>query len=1046
MASGSAVSLDTVMISIESDAGKATSNVDKLSSSLNTLKDSMSGGFGNLKKLAKYLDDLRSSAKGFGSVTKNIENLTTGLAPLKELSNIPSAKGLGQITQSLKDLPTTFSKINPDVLSNVSRVSSQLSEALTPLSDKLTNIANGFNAISKLADKYGVSVSKVYNYTKRTTSITKVLSNGFKSVGNAISKVAAAQRSFLSAGIKRFDDLKSKIKQIGLSLLGTRTLFTMLRKAVSEYMAMDEELTKYTTNVWRAFGAQLAPAIEYAMYLFKQFVRVIYSVVLALTGIDLISRANQKAMAAWGKSTKDTLGSLQKFDDLNVVEFNKNKSGGDGNDLINLDKIDLTPFQKIIDWVKKVRDEIKAAINTGEWYNVGKVFAEGINEGVEYLLNKLPDIEKKLKEIATQFAHFLNGVIENTNWGNIGKLTSQSIMTAINTLDTLIGQINWSAAGKGLSDYLTNLDLSGMLNSFVNLFNDIVKGLYEAISEMDWTVLGANIRKAIESVNWREVWDNIVNLAKESLKSLNDFLSGLTGIPVESFERLEKAIVGIGVALVTYKIGKGILDIGSALGTIGDNIHNLEKIPSKLGDIASSIASFTKLSLFGSDKNPLLSGDIINMKSVDELKSTQGILSKLGKTFTDLGKKVPIVGTALGKIGTSLSAGSLGTFALVLAAIAVAVLAIGTAFKELYEESEPFRKTVDELISSIKDTFLGVLDTLVGVVNRVKDSLVNAYNEIIKPLWDILVDVVKTVLEPLMEVLNILWKNIIEPIAGFLETVFKIAIDNVCTAFDMFVDVLSPVIDVLNWLWKNVLKPIVDFLLDVVVGAIKVVAESIGAKIKIVTKLVQGISTVVHTVWNGIWDTIKKIATLIYQAMIKPIADRFVQLKDRVVGAWEGIKNGISNVWEGIKSTAKNNLNWLIGRFESFLNKIIRGVNGLSKGFRKIGNKIFDIIGVDVKFDPLSEISLPRLATGTNNIPQEGPYYLHKGESVVPKKYNPALGGGTNEETNRKLDALIDAIDNMSFTNVVNIGNETMYKKNQRLNERMVNKYGTINL
>ena len=85
MASGSAVSLDTVMISIESDAGKATSNVDKLSSSLNTLKDSMSGGFGNLKKLAKYLDDLRSSAKGFSSVTKNIENIATGLAPLKEL-------------------------------------------------------------------------------------------------------------------------------------------------------------------------------------------------------------------------------------------------------------------------------------------------------------------------------------------------------------------------------------------------------------------------------------------------------------------------------------------------------------------------------------------------------------------------------------------------------------------------------------------------------------------------------------------------------------------------------------------------------------------------------------------------------------------------------------------------------------------------------------------------------------------------------------------------------------------------------------------------
>lgn len=33
------------------------------------------------------------------------------------------------------------------------------------------------------------------------------------------------------------------------------------------------------------------------------------------------------------------------------------------------------------------------------------------------------------------------------------------------------------------------------------------------------------------------------------------------------------------------------------------------------------------------------------------------------------------------------------------------------------------------------------------------------------------------------------------------------------------------------------------------------------------------------------------------------------------------------------------------------------------------------------------------LATGTNFVPQDGPYYLHKGESVVPKKYNPAAGG-----------------------------------------------------
>jgi hypothetical protein len=36
----------------------------------------------------------------------------------------------------------------------------------------------------------------------------------------------------------------------------------------------------------------------------------------------------------------------------------------------------------------------------------------------------------------------------------------------------------------------------------------------------------------------------------------------------------------------------------------------------------------------------------------------------------------------------------------------------------------------------------------------------------------------------------------------------------------------------------------------------------------------------------------------------------------------------------------------------------------------------------------------PKLATGTNNVQRDGLAYLHQGEAVVPKKYNPAMGGG----------------------------------------------------
>lgn len=1100
MASGSAVSLDTVMISIESDAGKATSNVDKLSSSLNTLKDSMSGGFGNLKKLAKYLDDLRSSAKGFDSVTRNIANIATGLAPLKELSNIPSAKGLGQITQSLKDLPTTFSKISPDVLSNVSRVSNELSQALTPLAEKLSSISVGFDNIAKLADKYGVSVSKVYNYTKRTTSITKVLSNGFKSVGNAISKVTTAQRSFLSTGIKRFDDLKSKIKQIGLSLLGTRTLFTMLRKAVSEYMAMDEELTKYTTNVWRAFGAQLAPAIEYAMYLFKQFVRVIYSVVLALTGIDLISRANQKAMAAWGKSTKDTLGSLQKFDDLNVVEFNKNASGGDGNDLINLDKIDLTPFQKIIDWVKKVRDEIKAAINTGEWYNVGKVFAEGINEGVEYLLNKLPDIEKKLKEIATQFAHFLNGAVENVKWDNIGKLVSNSFKTAFNTISTFIDEIHWDSMGKALNDYLTNLDLEGIVNAFMNIVSSLADGLTTAFLEVDWGKvaskigdaiiaffkdldkilnkipwrdIGQKVHDALVDFPWGDVWDSLVDTLSTAYDKFKKFASEVTGLKSGDIQAIADAVTAIGIAFATYKIVTGFKGLADSLVTIGTsksamvfagiataillvkdvidiikdpkNAENIDKLKDHLIALAGIAVVFgvafavvkgmpKLMENLGKGTKDVASSakDLKSGKSGLDLSSMFGDLGKAGEVIAILGGLSLVLNQLTGFIKTFAETGlSAGDGILMIAS---SLGAVAGSFALIAASS----KLLDiDKIGAILVVFGGITAALLSLSELLKscaklgNNLSAAFDGLNNILKTLTVFMAALVVSALALGSNPLALIAVVALAGSLSAILLVMKETLPTILDAagnFINKIAPSVN-------TILKTIGGLINDIIVSLGKTLPPIINSVGNLFDKVFRGISKVIRTVGDVIVDIMRTA-----DRSVSGVLGSILKFIRELGPAIETFVNSAINATTRLINFVVSGVEYLINTaIVKPINKLIRSLNANSIA-KKLGWQLGTISMVSI--DRFS----PRLATGTNYIPQEGPYYLHKGESVVPKKYNPALGGGTNEETNRKLDALIDAIDNMSFTNVVNIGNETMYKKNQRLNERMVNKYGTINL
>jgi hypothetical protein len=63
---------------------------------------------------------------------------------------------------------------------------------------------------------------------------------------------------------------------------------------------------------------------------------------------------------------------------------------------------------------------------------------------------------------------------------------------------------------------------------------------------------------------------------------------------------------------------------------------------------------------------------------------------------------------------------------------------------------------------------------------------------------------------------------------------------------------------------------------------------------------------------------------------------------------------------------------------------------------------------------------MPGLATGTNYVPNDGPYYLHKGESVVPKKYNPANGG--------MMPATINVVGNISGRNIrLTQARETLY-------------------
>ena len=1002
------VTLDKVEIQISANAGQAKPNLDTLASTLSKLKSAIQGGFNNLSKLAESLEQLKTASTGLEQVSEQLSSLSNIKDALQDLGNISNPVGLGKAIDNLEKLPYVFNNIDSSVLANVARVSKELSEALTPLADKLSQISQGFSAISQLADRYGVSVTKITQNTRQATHSNEALSKSLSMLKNGFKQVKKQNESFFKSLSKNASSIISKVKQIGLSLLGTRTIFTATRKAVSEYMAMDAELTWQITNNWRALGAQLAPAVEYVIYVFKQFVRVIYSIILALTGIDLIARANEKAMAGWGKAAKDTLGNLQKFDDLNVVEFPK--GSGDDNQLIELDTIDLSPIQKVIDWVRKLRDEIKEAWNSGQWYGVGEVLAEGLNAAIGGL--NFGALDEELTLIAKKFGTFLQGLVDNFDWPTFGTQLTNILSLIPKTITTFLKEIPWSDIGEGLNEALKTFSPAKFADSVLESINTLVKGIGDVISKIDfgvlakkiseliittlsrfgefislipWGKLGAAVKDFILNLDWKGIFTGIANIIKSVLEGLGDFFSGLTGLDKKG-GYLTMLLLLAGVITILTK----------SAGSSG------EKLTKPLDNISKGLGDFFKTLGKAATIIAILGGIALVIKEISELI----------KTFSESGASLSDIGILMAEI---------------FGAIALSFVALAAATKLIDTES----------LLSLLVIFAGLTAVLL-VTNEVLKTLITASTSG--------VDIGKSLLGVVGSLLLLITAFTAAALVLGSNPLALIAILALAASISLVLLTISATLPtILDAIGKFIetIAPVLITILDTIFNGIDKIIYTLNTTLP---PVIESIGKLFDSVFGGIANIIKTVGDVI-MGIMKTAKDVVVDVLYAIVNFIERLGPAINKFVDNAIAATTKLINFVVSGIEWMVNSIIDAINGLTSGLRKIGNKLFDLIGIDVHIDPISHVYLsrfsPKLETGTNEIPYEGLYHLHPGEAVVPKKYNPALGNGGDMETASRLDRLIEIMENMDFTNIVNIGNETVYKAQRQYNQRQNDKYGS---
>lgn len=400
--------------------------------------------------------------------------------------------------------------------------------------------------------------------------------------------------------------------------------------------------------------------------------------------------------------------------------------------------------------------------------------------------------------------------------------------------------------------------------------------------------------------------------------------------------------------------------------------------------------------------------------AIGPITSAIGGLIKAGSGISTMVKKIKKweLATKLQTVATKAMAVAQKALNLVMNAnpmvlIVTAIMAVVAGLVLLYNKFEWFRNAVDKVFSFVigivqgvidffknnwqtillfilnpfagifkilYDKFEGFRDFVNGVVEAIKNFFVGLFNKIVELLkW------------PVQFVSNI-FLLIVALVATFLETIYNYIVSGVTTVYNFFSTIAS-------WIYNNVLLPIYNFFATVFTSIYNTVSNFINMVISIFSTIANWIynnvllpiynffSSIFNTIWGVIQNVINNVKSA-FQSAANFIKNAFTTVKNTVMSIFNAIATTVKNVFNSVVNVIKSPINGLISVF----NKVIKGLNKI-----KVPDWVPAIGGKGINI-PL----IPKLATGTNYVAGEGLAYLHEGEAVVPKKYNPAIGGYGN--------------------------------------------------
>lgn len=418
-------------------------------------------------------------------------------------------------------------------------------EKVGTIKEKFGETVTAFGGIKA---KVGAVVSKIAGAVKKVfgkavdavKTKVKDITSGFSKMGKAVTKILSRMIIWRS---------------INALIMGTTEGMNNMVQASSKANAAMSQLQSGFTYVKNSIAAMLLPALQSILPVINKIIQAVaglFNMLGALfakfrgdstfTKAVYVQQDYAKSLNKSNKAAKDLKGTLAGFDQINLIQQQKDSGGTGGADTSGMFKETSVESMLPTD-VSKWMDKLKAAIKAGDWKGVGTVIAQGLNTAVSQLNGWIDKLRPKILKTVQDIVEAVNGFIENFNFRKLGNTLANGFNLAMKVVAKWLKGIKWSDLGKGIGDFINGFvedwDAAATADVIEAKIGSVLDFLTGIIETTNWNDVSSKLQEMLENIDWESIAEKAWRLLIAALKAKQKIFYGINKGLGQSNEKMD---------------------------------------------------------------------------------------------------------------------------------------------------------------------------------------------------------------------------------------------------------------------------------------------------------------------------------------------------------------------------------------------------------------------------------------------------------------------------------------------------------------------------